>query len=192
MTQIYILKLENNKYYVGKTNKKMYRRYQEHQQGLGSQWTKKYKPVSIEHICLEVSEFDEDNLTKQTMMKYGIDNVRGGSYTKVILPNYQKHILETEFASITNKCYKCQETSHYAKNCPYTITYECGVCGEEFTTEKYLDGHILSSHDYSYAPDCCKRCGYNTHSANKCYAKRHIDGRKLYRSRYHSQTDDFY
>ena len=46
-TTIYILKLNNNKYYVGKTNRTVNDRYQEHLDGNGSIWTKKYKPQSI-------------------------------------------------------------------------------------------------------------------------------------------------
>jgi predicted GIY-YIG superfamily endonuclease len=46
-TTIYILKLNDNKYYVGKTNKIVNERYQEHIDGVGSFWTKKYKPLYL-------------------------------------------------------------------------------------------------------------------------------------------------
>lgn len=46
-TTIYILKLNDNKYYIGKTNRIVIDRYQEHLEGIGSFWTKKYKPLSI-------------------------------------------------------------------------------------------------------------------------------------------------
>lgn len=46
-TSIYILKLNDNKYYIGKTNRTVKNRYQEHLEGIGSFWTKKYKPLSV-------------------------------------------------------------------------------------------------------------------------------------------------
>ena len=46
-TTIYILKLNNSKYYVGKTNRSVNERYQEHLEGIGSLWTKIYKPLSV-------------------------------------------------------------------------------------------------------------------------------------------------
>jgi predicted GIY-YIG superfamily endonuclease len=48
-TNIYILKLKNNKYYVGKSNDPQ-KRFKEHISGNGSSFTKKYKPISIEKI----------------------------------------------------------------------------------------------------------------------------------------------
>ena len=41
LTNIYILKLEGGNYYVGKTDNPT-KRYQEHVEGKGSAWTKKW------------------------------------------------------------------------------------------------------------------------------------------------------
>ena len=41
---IYVLKLEQGKYYIGKTNN-IKRRYMEHLQGSGASCTAKYKPL---------------------------------------------------------------------------------------------------------------------------------------------------
>ena len=46
MVAIYCLRLEENKYYVGKTNHIEFR-LENH---IGSEWTKKYKPISVENI----------------------------------------------------------------------------------------------------------------------------------------------
>ena len=43
--QVYVLKLENNKYYVGKSNDKE-KRIKRHINGNGCTWTKKYNPIS--------------------------------------------------------------------------------------------------------------------------------------------------
>jgi predicted GIY-YIG superfamily endonuclease len=46
MTSIYILKLDNGKYYVGKSNH-VRQKYSDHISGNGSEWTRLYKPISI-------------------------------------------------------------------------------------------------------------------------------------------------
>jgi len=46
MVYIYILELDQNKYYVGKTNNVNFR-IQDHINRNGSAWTKKYKPLKL-------------------------------------------------------------------------------------------------------------------------------------------------
>ena len=46
MVFIYALKLENNKYYIGKTNNPSFR-IESHFNTEGSFWTKKYKPIQV-------------------------------------------------------------------------------------------------------------------------------------------------
>jgi len=47
MVFIYILKLEDNKYYIGKTDNPEFR-LDAHFNYAGSSWTKKYKPFKLE------------------------------------------------------------------------------------------------------------------------------------------------
>ncbi len=73
----YVLQLEEDKYYIGKTN---YFEgfdgceycFQKHQAGRGCEWTKLYKPISIIDKCEVNSYIEVDILTKEYMMKYGI------------------------------------------------------------------------------------------------------------------------
>lgn len=116
-TFIYVLKLENRKYYVGKTND-LLRRFNEHQNGNGAEWTKKYKVVHVERVIENAGPFDEDKYTKETMAKYGIENVRGGSYVMVTLPIEYIAALENELKNANNCCVRCGMDSHYVKNCP--------------------------------------------------------------------------
>ena len=49
MVSVYVLKLEQNKYYVG-VSKNVYKRIQEHFNSNGSQWTKLYNPIDIVEV----------------------------------------------------------------------------------------------------------------------------------------------
>jgi predicted GIY-YIG superfamily endonuclease len=87
-TNIYILRLEGGRYYVGKGDNVM-NRYQQHLNGGGSAWTRKYKPISVVRIIPNSSPFEEDKQVKEYMAKYGIQNVRGGSYVQIDLEESQ-------------------------------------------------------------------------------------------------------
>lgn len=113
---IYILKLENNKYYVGKTNN-LKQRLQQHKNKEGAEWTNKYKVIELIKTINTECQFDEDKYVKIYMNKYGIDNVRGGSYNTLELTELQKALLESEFRTIKNVCYRCGRASHFVKNC---------------------------------------------------------------------------
>ncbi len=120
---VYVLQLESNKYYIGKTSKDDVNiRFQKHKNGNGSEWTKLYKPINIIKYYETESEFEEDVLTKKYMLNLGIQNVRGGSYTKIDLDEWQIKSLEHEFKSVSESCYKCGEKGHFANNCETTNT----------------------------------------------------------------------
>jgi predicted GIY-YIG superfamily endonuclease len=114
--KIYILKLENEKYYVGKTNN-LIERLNNHYYGNGSYWTCKYRPVTIIDVIDCKSKFDENNYTKEYMIKYGLNNVRGGAYSNIELTLSQREVLKLEFASLKNSCYNCGSPCHYIGDC---------------------------------------------------------------------------
>ena len=60
---IYILKLENNKFYIGKTENAEIR-IENHFENNGSEWTKIHKPLSIIEIIPNCDNYDEDKYTK--------------------------------------------------------------------------------------------------------------------------------
>jgi predicted GIY-YIG superfamily endonuclease len=92
---IYVLRLAGGRYYIGKTDN-VAKQFQEHLRGAGSSWTRKYPPISIEKTFEGVGAVDEDKITKEYMSKYGIENVRGGSYGTDVLIRSQKVALEME------------------------------------------------------------------------------------------------
>lgn len=116
MVYIYVLELQSNKYYVGKTtNPKI--RIDQHFDEIGSAWTKKYKPLNIIQLIPDCDDFDENKWTLKYMHTKGIDNVRGGSYCDIKLSQDTiSHILNMINGSV-DKCYICGEIGHFAKMC---------------------------------------------------------------------------
>lgn len=87
---LYVLKLEEGKWYVGITSKTPEDRLHEHRLGVrAAYWTKKYHPVDIELIedlgvvNKEHAEKYEDKITRSLMKERGINNVRGGDLRDV-------------------------------------------------------------------------------------------------------------
>ena len=115
-TNIYILRLEEGKYYVGKSENVL-QRYQHHIQGKGAAWTRKYKPISLENTIECASPFDEDKITKEYMSMYGIENVRGGSYVEIELSEFHTNALQMEIWTANNLCSQCGRTGHFVKDC---------------------------------------------------------------------------
>jgi hypothetical protein len=114
---IYVLQLENGKYYVGKTSKHICERYQEHMKGEGSAWTRKYRPVCVLEEFNGVTDFDEDKITKMYMSEYGIENVRGGAYCRMEMPNSLTKLLYREIWHAQNRCLECGSRVHYVSKC---------------------------------------------------------------------------
>jgi len=116
MEHIYILRLRAGKYYIGKT-KNVDKRWVEHTEGCGSGWTKKYPPLSLVKSVVSTSHFDEDRYVKEYMGKYGIENVRGGTYSNMVLDANCIALLEKEIRHSKNLCVRCGRGTHFVKDC---------------------------------------------------------------------------
>ena len=134
MDHIYILKLKEGKYYIGKT-KNIEKRWNEHLIGEGSGWTKKYKPVLLMKIIVSTSHFDEDKYVKEYMAKYGINNVRGGTYSNIDLDDNSISVLEKEIRHSKNLCTRCGRDTHFIKDC-YAKTNNNGAIIETVCKER--------------------------------------------------------
>lgn len=205
MPTIYVLLCESNRYYVGKTERPLLTRIEEHFRCNGSEWTKKYKPIRIVETIPNADEFDEDKYTKKYMKKYGISKVRGGTYTQINLSDYQELSLEKELCSASDLCFRCNRPGHFASQC-YASTKSdgtricdesesedgewcwcCVYCHKEFDTEREAERHerLCGKKRYNSCVkeepkrQKCFRCGRDGHYANECYASSHINGKWL-------------
>ena len=112
---IYILKLNDNKFYIGKTSNPSFR-LENHFNQNGSAWTKKYKPIKLYELKPDCDDDDEDKMTIQYMRKYGKDNVRGGSFCQIKLNKENENTLDRMINGSSDKCYNCGG-NHFIKYC---------------------------------------------------------------------------
>jgi len=110
-TNVYVLRLENNKYYVGKTADPA-NRIRSHFHGYGCAWTKLHRPVEIRE---NASSVDENIVTHEYINRYGYQNVRGGSYCDVDLQESSIGDTRREVLGVTDRCLKCGRFGHFSK-----------------------------------------------------------------------------
>jgi predicted GIY-YIG superfamily endonuclease len=122
---IYILELEQNKFYVGKSLKPLSRTGEHIASTLlndttcsGAAWTRMYQPVKILNVMISYDEFDEDVMTIRYMKDKGIDNVRGGSFCELNLARENVITISKMITGSDDKCYYCGECDHYINACP--------------------------------------------------------------------------
>ena len=148
---IYILKCKQRKWYVGKTQNPRGRVLEHFRSNGGSAWTRKYPPTKVHERHRNCTARDEDKYTKEMMDKYGIDNVRGGSYCQIELDEHQRVTLMREEIATHDKCHKCGHIGHFAAQCPYDFfseeeeeedfEYTVCDCGDEFESERAFRRH---------------------------------------------------
>ena len=177
MYSIYIIKCQEDKYYIGKTERDPQIRYQKHLSGKGSIWTKKYKPKELVCVYKKCDSYDEDKYTKMYMEKYGIDNVRGGSYTTIKLSYETKEFLKQEIISAQDKCRGCGKSGHFYRYCPNKYKIKSNGMQQKISKiETDLDQIkkiLISSYVNDHKPNTHKiyqeRVGYNLYFINKLY-----------------------
>jgi predicted GIY-YIG superfamily endonuclease len=109
---VYVLKLEQNKYYVGWSGRKDLSRIEEHFKGNGARWTTYYKPVKVIKIIPNGTLLDEEAVTIWLAFEKGLENVRGGTYaytgklkTFSYLPSKSIFMITMEFVLDVNSCH---------------------------------------------------------------------------------------
>ena len=134
-TSIYVILLEENKYFVYSTDTAEY--FDNNVLGNGQpldevikyeienlfEYPRIYKPVQIVETTWISDALDIDKTVKKYMMNYGIDSVRGGSYSLPTLCEFQYKALQMELAYLSspygNLSRLCSGKSHQQEKTLY-------------------------------------------------------------------------
>ena len=65
----------------------------------------------------DCDDFDEDKYTLKYMSKYGVDNVRGGSFCQTTLSRENINTIERMISSSNDCCHFCGEKGHFIGRC---------------------------------------------------------------------------
>ena len=118
MVFIYAVQLEEGKYYIGKTDNPKFH-LDTHFNSNDSAWTNLYKPIKVLELLRNCDNSDVDKYTRKYMDKYGINNVRGGSFVSIELEQSTIDYLTQMKNGTNDKCFICEKSGHFAKDCKY-------------------------------------------------------------------------
>jgi predicted GIY-YIG superfamily endonuclease len=139
---VYVLRLRDDKYYVGQSDNKR-RRIGEHREcrGEGTEFTKKHavveeiKPLTETMTDLNLWELKETltrmkvqqeqhlkrkhelNSLQEHHQEHGIHSVRGSRWCQLVLQQNHIEDIKNYMETILNLCYRCLSDSHYANEC---------------------------------------------------------------------------
>jgi hypothetical protein len=167
---IYVLLLEQNKFYVGFSDRPIGERFNEHCHDQGSKWTTLYRPVQV--LITQPGGIEEENeMTLRMMEKYGWWNVRGGCWCKVDMQFCPPALLERQGLKLPVPLRQNQPKSnpniHSQNSCSRFGGDSPSV--EDCNATTNVDVQAVDS-------DVCYRCGRNSHFVKDCYARTHIKG----------------
>ncbi len=108
------------------------------------------------------------------MDMYGINNVRGGSFTQLTLDKTDYDTITKMLNGANDRCFLCGQKGHFIATCPDKNQQDIGMMSfiNEILTTMF--GYWLSQPSMH-----CERCGRNNHSSDKCYAKTTFNGKPL-------------
>lgn len=156
---VYILELENGKYYVGSTTNRK-RRIQQHIKRRGSKWTRMHKPIRVLREYRRIpSKFVlgmESRITAECMLEYGVNNVRGSMFCSTREFHVGDISALTKFIGHYNDLNYRKVSDRLMQTLPRTRPRRVTIAG-------YNDGK-------------CFRCGKRGHFVANCPQKKRTEG----------------
>lgn len=147
MYQVYVVKLDNGKYFIGHTKKT--RNLPEQIEKLNIEWLKINPIKQILKVYNHCDKYDVDKYTKKYMEVYGVENVRGGSY-------YNVNIRKEELEQIKKEFEKKE-------------IYEYESSSEKEEKEEYIEDSFDKIEKEFEIINKCSRCGSNEHYVYQCF-----------------------
>ena len=175
MTTIYVLACAQGKYYVGRSND-VEKRLAEHKTNNGAEWTKRYPPLKIIEQYPNCDDFDEDKYTIKTMEQYGINNVRGGSFVRLVLDDSDLLTISKMLKGAGNQCFACGSKDHFIANCPDKPNTSFWDSLFNLTTISNFFGNIFTTEEEKFKCSYCEKQfdtknGANYHELKYCKSK---------------------
>lgn len=155
---IYVLECEHGKYYVGSTiNQK--RRLRQHQSERGgSKWTRLHKPLGVlrEYKRIPTAYYlgMEAKVTAQTMLQYGVNNVRGAMFAE------PRNYTLADVRALTGFLGHYNDMNY--KDVRYRLERELAFVSGTRNKRKQKRRAKLKQNDQ------CFNCGQRGHWANEC------------------------
>ena len=122
ITRLFVFKLVKGKFFVGRTKKDVEHELSRHRAGDGHPWSAKFPPVrgdDATYFSTEISHnAEEDAMTERLMHEFGVENVRGGTYKQMTLPEHLEKTLNDKFRCWEDECFVCKKVGHFSRQCP--------------------------------------------------------------------------
>ncbi len=123
-TSVYILELECGRVYVG-SSKNVKRRINQHKAGVGSAYTRLYKPTGVLLPRLGNVQGTGDAAERDETLRYmflrGIPLVRGWKFTQINMSGSDFDEAEANIRELYDLCRRCGRSGHFMTHCSATV-----------------------------------------------------------------------
>jgi hypothetical protein len=115
---LYVLVLQDCCLYVGRCRAdRIGARFQEHACGHGAAWTRLHPPARVAYTRPSFDAFDEDACVLRLMTEFGVDAVRGGTWSSVKLREPELQHVRRRIAHALGECLYCGSREHLSNAC---------------------------------------------------------------------------
>lgn len=126
LVYVYIIQLKNNKFYVIKSNKLLESLDIDSQEFNNIEWLY-YNPIinlqKLSEIRIFETDINEDDIVLELMQKYGINNIRGGTFKTLNISVGNTFDIINKLKKELNKCYLCGQ-NHLIIDCKLKKKYD--------------------------------------------------------------------